>query len=72
VAGAHKDFAAAQEKMTGLKDTVYLPNPKAHAVYKELYAVYKELHDAFGTPTGQGNLYGVMKKLIQIRRQSRL
>jgi len=72
VAGAHKDFAAAQKKMTGLKATVYRPDPKAHAVYKELYVLYKQLHDAFGTPNGRENLFGVMKKLIQIRRQSRL
>ena len=67
VAGAHKDFATAQKKMTGLKPTVYKPNPKAHAVYKELYALYKQLHDAFGTKQWNGNLYGVMKKLIAIR-----
>jgi L-ribulokinase len=67
VAGAHKNFAAAQKAMTGLKPKVYKPNPKAHATYKELYALYKQLHDAFGTPDGGGNLYGVMKKLIEIR-----
>ena len=71
VAGAHKDFAAAQKKMTGLKPTVYKPNPKAHAVYKELYALYKQLHDAFGTKHWNGNLYGVMKKLIEIRSKAR-
>jgi len=71
VAGAHKDFASAQKKMTGLKPTVYKPNPKAHAVYMELYALYKQLHDAFGTKQWNGNLYGVMKKLIKIRSQVR-
>jgi L-ribulokinase len=71
VAGAHKDFATAQKKMTGLKPTVYKPNPKAHAVYKELYALYKQLHDAFGTKQWNGNLYGVMKKLIDIRSRVR-
>ncbi len=71
VAGAHKDFATAQKKMTGLKPTVYKPNPKAHAVYKELYALYKQLHDAFGTKQWNGNLYGVMKKLIEIRSKVR-
>jgi len=71
VAGAHKDFATAQKKMTGLKATVYKPNPKAHAVYKELYALYKQLHDAFGTKQWNGNLYGVMKKLIEIRSRVR-
>jgi L-ribulokinase len=71
VAGAHKDFATAQKKMTGLKPTVYKPNPKAHAIYKELYALYKQLHDAFGTKEWNGNLLGVMKKLIEIRSRVR-
>jgi len=71
VAGAHKNYATAQKQMTGLKPTVYKPNPKAHAIYKELYALYKELHDAFGTREWNGNLYGVMKKLIEIRSKVR-
>jgi L-ribulokinase len=71
VAGAHKNYAAAQKKMTGLKPKVYKPNAKNHAVYKELYALYKELHDAFGTKEWNGNLYGVMKKLIEIRGRVR-
>jgi len=71
LAGAHTDFAAAQKKMTGLKPKIYQPNPKAHALYQELYALYKELHDAFGTRAWNGNLYGVMKKLIEIRSRSR-
>ena len=71
VAGTHKDYATAQKKMTGLKPNVYKPNPKAHAVYKELYALYKQLHDAFGTKDGSRNLYGVMKKLIEIHGRVR-
>ena len=71
VAGAHKDFATAQKKMTGLKATVYKPNPKAHAVYKRLYALYKQLHDAFGTKGWNGNLHNVMKELIAIRDTAR-
>ena len=71
IAGAHQDYATAQKKMTGLKPIVYQPNPKAHAVYKKLYACYKELHDAFGTKEWKGNLYGVMKGLIEIRSQVR-
>ena len=71
VAGAHKNFAAAQKKMAGLKPTVYKPNAKAHAVYKELYPLYKQLHDAFGTKGWNGNLHGVMKKLIEIRSRVR-
>jgi L-ribulokinase len=71
VAGAHRNYAAAQKKMTGLKPIVYKPNAKAHAVYRKLYALYKELHDAFGTKEWNGNLYGVMKELIDIRNQVR-
>jgi L-ribulokinase len=71
IAGAHKDYASAQKKMTGLKSTVYKPNAKAHKTYTELYALYKELHDAFGTQEWNGNLYGVMKKLIEIRSRVR-
>ena len=71
VAGAHKNYAAAQKKMTGLKPVVYKPNPKAHAIYRQLYALYKELHDAFGTQEWNGNLYGVMKQLIDIRNRVR-
>lgn len=71
VAGAHKDYATALKRMTGLKPKVFQPNPKAHAVYRELYALYRQLHDAFGTKQGSGNLHGVMKRLIEIRGKVR-
>jgi len=71
VAGVHKDFPSAQKAMTGLKSTDYQPDPKAHAVYRELYPIYRTLHDAFGTKTWQGNLYDVMKRLIDIRSRAR-
>jgi L-ribulokinase len=71
VAGAYKDHATAQKRMTGLKPKIYKPNLKAHATYRELYALYKQLHDAFGTRKWNGNLYGIMKKLIEIRSRVR-
>jgi L-ribulokinase len=71
VAGAYKNFAAAQKAMTGLKPTVFKPNAKAHATYKQIYALYKQMHDAFGTTKWNGNLYGVMKGLIEIRGRVR-
>jgi len=71
VAGAHRNYAAAQKAMTGLKPRVFKPDAKAHAVYKELYALYKQLHDAFGTKEWNGNLHGVMKQLIEIRNRAR-
>jgi L-ribulokinase len=67
VAGAHSDFATAIAAMTGLKVKVYRPDPQAHAVYEDLYAIYRTLHDAFGTETWRGNLYPVMKRLMDIR-----
>ena len=71
VAGAHKDYATAIKRMTGLKPKVFKPNAKAHATYRQLYALYKELHDAFGTKRWKGNLHGVMKELIEIRGKVR-
>jgi len=57
--------------MTGLKPRVDKPNAKAHATCLELYALYKQLHDAFGTKEGGGQLYDVMKRLIEIRNRVR-
>jgi len=70
-AGVHKDFAPARKAMTGLKPKIFKPDPKAHLVYRELYALYKTLHDAFGTRDGHGNLYSVMKRLIDVRNRVR-
>ncbi len=71
VAGVYKDFAGAQKKMTGLKPNFFKPNPKAHEIYKQLYAIYKTLHDAFGTREWSGSLHNVMKQLIDIRSRAR-
>ena len=70
-AGGYDKFEDALKAMTGLKPRVFKPNPKAHAVYKELYSIYKSLHDAFGSPEWTGSLHGVMKRLIEIRNRAR-
>jgi L-ribulokinase len=70
-AGGYADYAAAQKAMTGLKSRVFQPNPAAHAVYKELYSLYRKLHDAFGTRGANGDLYEVMKRLLEIRAGAR-
>jgi L-ribulokinase len=71
VAGVHKDYASAQKAMTGLKPRVFQPNPAAHEVYRQLYPLYRTLHDAFGTRDWTGNLYNIMKTLLEIRNRAR-
>jgi L-ribulokinase len=71
VAGGYPNYAAAQRAMTGLKPRVFKPSPKAHAVYRELYALYLELHDAFGIAGTRADLSQVMKRLIEIRARAR-
>ncbi|MBM3803654.1 MAG: ribulokinase [Acidimicrobiia bacterium] len=70
-AGGHHSFAAAQKAMTGIKSRAYLPKPAVHAVYQDLYPIYRRLHDAFGKSEWQGNLYGAMKRLLEIRNRAR-
>jgi L-ribulokinase len=71
VSGIHADYGAAQKAMTGIKPRVFKPNPKAHAIYCELYPLYRRLHDAFGTKEWNGSLYDVMKHLLEIRTKAR-
>lgn len=70
-AGRFQNYADAQAAMTGLKDVIYTPNAEAVAVYQQLYGVYRKLHDAFGTPDWNGNLFDVMKTLLDIRESAR-
>jgi L-ribulokinase len=70
-AGRYSTYADAQKAMTGLKDIEYTPNTEAHAVYQQLYALYRDLHDAFGTNEWNGNLFHVMKTLLDIRDAAR-
>ena len=67
----------AQEVMTGISKTCE-PNEQNHLVYRKLYKIYKQLHDGFGTkswnlPERQagGNMYSVMKDLLDIRDKVR-
>ena len=70
-AGGYASYAEAQKAMTGLKPRVFRPNAKAHGVYQELYVLYRKLHDAFGLREPAGNLYSVMKRLLEIRSRVR-
>ena len=70
-AGGYDRLEQAQQKMAGIRERVFTPDPEAHAVYRGLYALYRKLHDAFGTPSWSGNLFDVMKSLIDIRDRAR-
>lgn len=69
--GGHDTIESAQKAMSGLKKVVFKPKAKAQAVYAELYPLYRTLHDAFGLKDWQGNLYPVMKRLLEIRAKVR-
>ncbi len=71
-AGGYDRLEQAQQKMAGIRERVFTPDPEAHAVYRELYTLYRKLHDAFGTPSWTGNLFDVMKALIDIRERARI
>jgi len=71
VGGAYTTTEKAQQRMTGVKPTIYRPARAAAAVYAELYDLYRSLHDAFGTMGYQGDVYRVMKDLITIRDRAR-
>lgn len=70
-AGGFDTVEEAQVKMCGLKAKVYKPDPRKHEIYNELFGLYRKLHDAFGTPSGNGSLYSVMKDLLAIRDRVR-
>lgn len=65
--GGYDRFEQAQAAMCGVKPTGFKPRSDRHQVYQELYRLYRELHDAFGTRDWQGNLYHLMKDLLDIR-----
>jgi len=70
VGGAHATVADAQAAMTGIKETVYEPNPQAAATYARIYKLYRQVHDAFGLSEAI-ELGNVMKDLIAIRDEVR-
>ena len=70
-AGGYDTFEAAQAAMTRVADTHYLPDPKAKAVYDQLYALYRELHDTFGgVPGATADLGTFMKRLLALRERA--
>ncbi|MCO5297087.1 MAG: ribulokinase [Fimbriimonadaceae bacterium] len=66
--GAHPDFLAAIDAMTGVRPEAYEPAEGAVELYDRLYGLYRSLHDAFGG-VETVDLSGVMKELGSIRRE---
>jgi len=71
--GGYASFEDAQAKMTALKTKRFAPDPRARAVYDELYGLYRELHDTFGgVPGARADLATLMKRLLAIREREQL
>jgi L-ribulokinase len=70
-AGGYDSWTEAQDRMTTIKEKRFDPQPKARAVYDELYGVYRDLHDAFGNVSGRAvSLGSVMKRLLSIKERA--
>jgi L-ribulokinase len=67
LAGAHRDFPAAQKAMTSLQPKQYRPHPVARKVYDQLYVLYRQLHDSFGGLNKSADLSRVMKDLLVVK-----
>lgn len=65
-ASGFESVEQAQEVMTGTSK-VYEPIEENHSVYKGLYSIYHQLHDGFGTKEWNGNMFNIMKDLLDIR-----
>jgi len=68
--GGYDSIDEAQKAMTSIIKE-YHPIEENNKTYKKLYALYSQMHDAFGTKEWSGNMYNVMKDLINIRDQVR-
>lgn len=69
LAGAHRDFAAAQKAMTSVQAKSYRPNAANQKTYHELYRLYREVHDAFGGLNKSADLSRVMKDLLAMKQK---
>ena len=67
IAGAHKDFPAAQRAMVPKHRKSYRPIAKNQKTYNQLYSLYRQLHDSLGGVSKSADLSGVMKELLAIK-----
>jgi len=68
--GCFADTGEAQAKMCGLKQTAYTPIPENVRAYNRLFSLYRRLHNSFGSKEDPGNLFIVMKELLDIKRSA--
>jgi L-ribulokinase len=68
--GGYGTVDAAQKAMVGT-GREYLPIEENHRIYRRLYSLYRQLHDAFGTKQWSGQMYNMMKELLNIRDEVR-
>jgi L-ribulokinase len=71
IAGAHKNFPAAQADMTRVQPKRYRPIPANQKIYDQLYTLYRQLHDSFGGLNKSADLSRVMKELLAIKHAQR-
>jgi L-ribulokinase len=71
LAGAHRDFPAAQRAMTRLRKASYRPDAGRRRAYSSLYGLYRTLHDGFGGVSRRADLSLVMKDLLDIKARAR-
>jgi len=64
--GGYDSIGDAKKAMTGPGKS-FAPIGSNHLVYQKLYALYRQLHDGFGTKGWNGNMYNVMKELLDLR-----
>ena len=65
-----ESIQAIQARVCKVKDKIFSPNPKSVDTYKRLYKLYSMLHDNFGVKGTESSLYGVMKELLEIKKQN--
>ena len=64
--GGYDTIFEAIDRMGGVRDKVYQPDPSDHAVYNEIFEDYVELHDYFGRGAND-----VMKRLRALKAHER-
>jgi L-ribulokinase len=69
-AGGHDSVSDAQRAMVGIGKE-YLPVEENHRIYKRLYALYSQMHDAYGKERWSGQMFNLMKELLDLRDEVR-